>query len=487
MSSSTTESTRLSRVLVALAFLWIAGVWFALRPVPFLSEDYTHLSVASAQTSLFQALDPAREPLRPLQHLFFFVVSRSAGAEADVARLVSFALHALACALVFLIARRLGLSPRTAGAAALLFALFPNVKGLAWSAAISTPGRAAFALLAWWCWLRARESGSLAARALSIVAFVVALLFHESAVVVPALIVLWCAFEPASGLAQRARAVGARLREPHVLLIAVSALAYVLYMTFLREQRHHGLKSFDSLPANVVKAALALVPQDLRVLAVEGLRGKLGAGGHAAAASILALVGALVLVVVRRGSRLARFALCVVAIDLALPVLTTGFVQRYAYLSSALVALALAEWALESRGAWRASILALAGFAWLGDSVRDLRAERAAGSIATAALDTACAARAREGPARAIAIVDLPDVWGREDDIPLFNWGLPQALERRGCPGAWQLWRRRDFHTGTDVERIDERTYQAALGGSALVLVAQPPTMELVETRAAGR
>lgn len=476
-----------TRVFLALAFLWIAGLWLALRAVPFLSEDYTHLSVASAQTSVFQALDPAREPLRPLQHLYFFVVSRFPGADADVVRSASFALHALSCALVCLIARALGLAPRTAGAAALLFALFPNVKGLAWSAAISTPGRAAFVLLAWWSWLRARETGSRGARSLSIVAFVVALLFHESAIVLPALIVLWSALESGQSLAQRIRAVAARLREPNLLLIVLSALAYVLYMIFLREQRHHGLKSFDSLPANVVKAALALVPQDLRVLAVEALRGKLGGGGYAAAALIAACLGALALRVSSKGSRLARFALCVAVLDLALPVLSTGFVQRYAYLSSALVALALAEWALQRDRAWRAVVVALVGLLWFGDSVRDLRAERDAGRIATAALDTACAVRAREGPARAIAIVDLPDVWGREDDIPLFNWGLSQALERRGCAGPWQLWRRRDFHTGTDVERIDERAYQAALGGSALVLTAQPPTMELVETRAGDR
>src|SRR5262249_2720303 len=146
--------------LVLLALAWLAVLYFCTREVGFLSEDYTHLAEARECRTLAQALDPAREPLRPLQHLLFWVLSRRVDPEPALVHAIGFLLQAASIVAVWAIARELGLDPLPSGAAALLFALFPALVGLGWSAAISTPGRTLFVLLAWLSFLRWRAERS---------------------------------------------------------------------------------------------------------------------------------------------------------------------------------------------------------------------------------------------------------------------------------------------------------------------------------------
>lgn len=469
---------RMDALRLALALAAIAVTWAIVRDAPFLSEDWTHLAEARGDAGWTSAFDLAREPLRPLQHLLFHVLALDPGIpNATAARALSFVLHLGACALVFALALELahGAERKTVAAsgAALLFTLAPNVKGIAWSAAISTPGRALFVLLGLVCFARALRTCSKPAALGFVGSFVLALLFHESAIVLPALCLAWAAVseERTLRLVERARAALAALRRPELALVAVATLAYVLYLAFLRPERHHALKSVESLPANAVKAALALFPELVRANVVDFLRAHPGAVGLAAGAALFAALSVLAWGILVRGSRLARFALVAVALDLVLPTLGTGFNQRYAYLGSAFAALALAEWAARTaRPVALLFVLGLGG-AWALDSLTDAEEYADAGRRAQRLLITACLARVSTPEPKPVAIVDPPDVLGAERDLPVFNWGLAEALDRGGCGRAFVLWRTRTFATSTDVELVTPERVRAAEERGEVVIV----------------
>lgn len=503
-----------ARLVLALAVVVLA--WTGVKDAPFLSEDWTHLAEARGDAGWWSAFDLAREPLRPLQHLVFHVLAGTASPDPTLARAASFALHVAACALVFFLALELlrGVAKddaertRAASGAALLFALAPNVKGLAWTAAISTPARAVFLLAALLAFARALRTGSRGARAAFVACFGLALLAHESAIVLPALCVAWavCApspsstpstpstpstgstraakrstpparaadeLAPAAGLRAAFDRAVAALKRPELALVVLAALVYVVYSAFLRPERHHGLKSLDSLPANVVKASLALVPELVRANVVEFLRAHPGAGGLAGAGLLFAVLGALAAWILVRGNALARFALVAVALDLVLPVLSTGFTQRYAYFGSACAALALGAWAARTWMPWTFGVVLALGTAWGADQLRDVEEYAEAGRVATRVLESAAALRRGAPEGVPVAVVDAPDVWGAEADIPLFNWGLLEALERGGAGRGFVAWRTRAYHTGTDVELVTlERARAAEARGEAVLLRA---------------
>lgn len=465
--------TALDLVRLAGACAAIAITWWIVRDAPFLSEDWTHLAAARADAGWTSAFDLAREPLRPLQHLFFHVLARFDHPDPAAARAVSFGLHALACALVFALAIELRTGARAASAAALLFALAPSVKGLAWSASISTPGRAVFVLAGLWCFARALRTGSKPAGAGLLACFLLALGFHESAIVLPVLCVAWAALagERAAPVRDRAKAALTALRMPELATLCIATLAYVTYLALLRPERHHGLKSLAALPANAVKASLALFPEVVRANTVELLRAHPGAVGLAAGVVLLLALGALAWCVLARGDRIARFAVLAVAIDLLLPTIGAGFVQRYAYLGMAFAALALGAWAARTDRVPSLLFVIVVGCAWASDGLNDAREYADAGKRATRIVEAACALRARTPETVVVAIVDPPDVLGSERDVPVFNWGLAQALERAGCDRGFVLWRTRPYATSTDVELVTLERLRAAEARGEVVLV----------------
>ncbi|MBI5365015.1 MAG: hypothetical protein HZA53_17690, partial [Planctomycetes bacterium] len=167
----------------------------------------------------------------------------------------------------------------------------------------------------------------------------------------------------------------------------------------------------------------------------------------------------------------ARFALIAVVLDLVLPTLGTGFNQRYAYLGSAFAALALAAWAARTAKPHVLLFVLALGGAWTFDSLTDAEEYAEAGRRATDLSIEACLKRA-EAPANAtVVLLDFSDVWGRERDIPVFNWGLAEALDRGGCGRAFVLWRTRAFATSTDVELVTPDRVRAAKASGAVVIV----------------
>lgn len=485
MSRSSGETRELSTATVigfacgALAF--VALLYSAVADLPFFSEDYTHLVEASRLRSIADALDPSLEPLRPLQHLFFYILAQARQPSPALARIPAFAFHLGSCALVYALARELGARRTGAIVATALFLAYPNVKDLAWSAAISGPGRVFFVLLGLVTCVRHDREPTLGRGVMLSTGFVLALGFHESAIVLPVLCALWIAANARGSWRAIELSEYQRLRDPWFVTLGASAAAFAVYLALLRPQRHHALKSLDSLPANVVKSAFALAPEPLRAFAVESFRGHQGAVGFALAATLLAVLAILVLACLRRNSSVARFAVLAVIADLVLPVLSTGFTQRYTYLSSAIVAAALGCWFSAQPSRARGLLIAILGALWANDLVRDVRDYRAAGEVEHAVIAQARYERGRVGPGLTIALVDLPDMWGSEQDLPLFNWGLPEALERERIGGPWRFWLTHEGHTSTSFDLVSQADVESARRrGAPRVLEYDPVSRELV-------
>jgi len=199
--------------------------------------------------------------------------------------------------------------------------------------------------------------------------------------------------------------------------------------------------ALGAIPANLVRASLALLPEAVRYPAIEGLRGHLGGGGRLLGLAVVAGTAALFVWAWKVVGPTSRALLVVAVVDLALPALASGFVIRYAPLAGALVA-CVAGLELDrragarARGVWLAGAIAL-GLAWTWDDWVDVQEYRREGRLVEDVLDAAAARRRQLGDGVPIALVDLPLDGGRENDIPLFRWGNVWALEHSGAPGPW--------------------------------------------------
>lgn len=467
---------------VVLVVLVVGTAWTAVAGLPLLSESWTQLDLVRAFDGPMAAFDPALVPFRPLQHLSFWLFDR-AGAQPALGRAVTFGLHGLSALLVFSIVLRLGATRRAAWIAVLLFLAFPSAKALTWLAAISSPARTCCLLWFVWATVVFAERRSQAIPAGMVAVLVVALGFHQSCVIAPAILGLGLVALGRGTLAERSVVALAALRRPAVLAVVVLAIGYTIYVGTLQQRSYHGIAQPGAIVANVARAALAFAPEWVRLPALDGLRaGGVGlvVGGAAVGSILLGLLLAL-----WRGDAIARWLLGVVVLDLVLPVATTGFVSRYAYFGSALLAIAIARAAdraferAAGRGPGRTvgragdpmtapaarwsgrgllPVLAIAslGTAWAIDHVVDVRELRQAGALLDRLRDDAAAARATAPPGQRIALVDAPDHVGGDDDIPVANWGLASALAARGVQGPWLLLRVDRCWTTSDHRAVDE-------------------------------
>jgi hypothetical protein len=454
-SGDAPEPRRYLLLLGALVCAIVVAAYAAVRDLPFFSESYTHQVAARELGSWVDCWSPDLAPLRPFQHLLFFALTRGDVPDPSLARAPAFALHLASALLVYALARRLGVETEGAVVACLLFVLAPNTKNLVWVAAISGPGRV-LCLLAGLTLLAERSRPAPASLG-AVVAFVLGLHFHQSAVALPALVLIlaWCT--ATGSLRARGRALLERARDPAFLVILALALAYLVYVALLREQRYHEARSFEAVPAGVAKATLALAPEDLRVPAIDGLRGRFGAAGLALGASLVSGVLGLAVLGALRGGKLASFAVLAIACDAVLPMLFSGYVQRYSYLSSALLACALGSWyaTATARGRRLPRIVVCSlGLLWGLDQVRTTLAFRDGGAVVERVLAQVAEERTAVGPGVPITVVDLPDMWGREEDIPLFNWGFRLAAADRGVDGPWIQLRTKHYRTSNDSQLV---------------------------------
>lgn len=433
--------------MVALSALVTLALYGATASLPYFSEDLSHQGHVAGYSSAWQIFDPAQVPFRPLQYAFFSVLVALGPLEPWLARVPGFALYLVSALLVVDLARRLGGSRAATWLALLAYLCFPSVKALVWVAAISNPGRSACVLAGLCLFTRHLERP----RALTgfgvLAAQLLALGFHQSGIVLaPACALL--AWTSAGAPERRTwREAAGRLREPWLLTLLVLMATYSLAMSVLWSQRYPRGEPAAVL-ANLARASLALAPEALRHVAIEGLRHHRGAVGFALGAAVvlgalLAYLGAL-----RVAAPRARALLAVIGLDLLLPALTVGFVVRYAQLAAALGAclLGLGHDALAGRPRARRvghGLLAVLLVGWASDTLHDVLEYRRAGDVSRTVLAQARAVRARVGPQTTVALVDLPYVWGRERDIPLFNWGTRMQLAQAGASGTWTLLRTR--------------------------------------------
>ena len=155
-----------------------------------------------------------------------------------------------------------------------------------------------------------------------------------------------------------------------------------------------------------------------------------------------------------RSSGAARSLVLALAVDLAPYVLLVGYANRYGYLAFGLFALGRAL-GFERRTRWALTLVPVLGLAWALDTVRDVVTQRDAGRIVENVIEASGDARQLDGPTCWIALVDLPEVGGREEDITLMNWGTREALVRAGIGGPFALLRTTPARSSTKVEYLE--------------------------------
>jgi polyisoprenyl-phosphate glycosyltransferase len=458
-------------LLVGTVFALIAVVstWATIAGLPFFSESYIHLERGAQLHGLFASFGAELTRFRPLQWAFFQLLTSTGLDDPAIARTVTYGLHFANAVLVMLLVRAVGGSRNACLLTLLVFLAFPSARCSVWVDAISGPGRVTCMLAGLLCMQRYLDGGRALAALGSLVAIVVALGFHQSAMLLPFLYLLLAAHRRGedrgtgwfSGLWRA-------LRDPWVLAGLALAVGFAIYVGFIREGRHHGLKQAAAIAANGVRASLALAPEWLRVIGVDGLRGEHGLLGMIAGGAVVLGAVALFLWVLVKTAPLARVLLLGAAADLLPPVLSVGFVMRYSYFSAALAAVALGVIFHANLGRpdrqrrLVLGVLALVVF-WSRDHYVDLRDSREAGAVVQALLVSTAKARFELGSDEPITLVNAPAYWGAEQDLPVFNWGLTPAIRRHGVSGPWITLRTFDTWTSSEQQRIEPAELEALL------------------------
>jgi hypothetical protein len=425
-------ATQRTRWLALLVVLVTAVVYAATAGLPYFSETYMHLVAARDIGSIRDIFDPARVPLRPFQHAWFWGLEELWPVSPPLARLPGFAAHLASAAMVAALARRLGAEHRTAGLAAVAFALYPNVKSLVYVAAVGWPFRVLAMLAGLTALLDHGERPRARTGALVLAAFLFGLACHQGSLVFPALgglLLLGRFGHDARRLA----------RDPWLLSCGALAAAYALYVGFLQERDVHTLMKGGSVVANAARAALSLAPESLRVPVIEALR----AGGTPVLLGVgaMGLLGAVVAVWIVRARAPVRALLLCLPFEWALAIAVTGFVQRHAYLASALFAIAVAMTWQRAQRTCRpiiGGVALLLVLGWAVDTAVDVRDLRAAGAVYSV-LEAATEARGRAAQAETITLLDPPQQMGSESDLLVFDYGLQEALDLRGVAGPWEV------------------------------------------------
>lgn len=454
-------------------FIYTAFQYFRLAELPWLSDSYCFLEEANTYKNFFAIFDPELVPLRPLPRLYFYLLDRCGWSFPSIARVFPFLLHFGSGILLYLLALRLGLSWKAAIFSVALFFAYPNTKNLAWVAAINAPGRVFFSLLCLTSYISYENSRNLAKGLFSWSMFLIALGFHQSAITLPILCILYTASRRGTPF-KNIRPRPCRLDIPAMLFI-LSAFFYFIYMAFFRENRYHGVRELDALPANIVKASVVFFPEWIRGIITDGFRGKFGVIGFGSSITIvMGFLGFLTTLTFKKPKTL-LFSVPV-ALDLALPVLATGFTQRYAYFSVCFFSMLLIESMRKHwhKPAYKVGLLLFVGLLAL-DTNYDMNEQRQAGSISNTLLDQARAAREMAGNNRPLIFIDPPDVWGSEHDISFFNWGFDVALRMRGISGPWEIWRTRKYWTNTHIPLSNlDRLKEKAQSTNSIILHYDP-------------
>jgi tetratricopeptide (TPR) repeat protein len=266
---------------------------------------------------------------RPLTALALCLVHQVAGTAPAAYHAASLALHLAATALVFRLARRLGLREWSAAAAALLFGIHPvQVESVAWISAVNAPLSGVFVLLALLSFVAWRRRGAGGAPAGAAAWLALALLAKETALAAPAFLLLLDVLVLERDRARRPAEL-VRAHAPFLAVLVLYWMARALVFGDLGAGFDRTTTDFDAsfaraalIPIEILGGALGLLLWPARLGLFHALRPEVSLLelGFALPAALVALfLVAAVWFAVRR-ERLALAALLLVPAGL-LPVL----------------------------------------------------------------------------------------------------------------------------------------------------------------------
>jgi hypothetical protein len=263
---------------------------------------------------------------RPVIDVYFAVATPLFGGSPASFHVANIVLHAANGLLVYAFAQRISRSAAFSFLTALFFVVQPaDVDAIAWVGALAEPVSAFFGLLALLALLRCYETGLRRWHVLSVAAFLLALLTHESSVVfLPLLVLTAYIFAPYDRASTRWRDL-VRVFAPFALVTAV----YLALDLWINSRNYVVAEGHYRIGMHVVSNALHYV-----VGLYVGRRDPVNYG-------LVALILPLLLL---RGTPRVRFAACWLLLAMAPFVLFTwGTQSRYFYLPSIGFAMLLAD------------------------------------------------------------------------------------------------------------------------------------------------
>lgn len=243
--------------VAAAALYWPAGsAWFFEDDLQWLAGTLTFhpssLFVFSAHEHFY----------RPVIALYFWAATPLFGGSPVLFHWANIVLHAANGMMVLLLARAAGFRPRFAFFAALLFVSMPAyVEAIAWVSALAEPVATLFGGASVFALLQARQVGARRWKVLSIVFFVMAVMTHESAVVLlPLLFIADWAFPRGNQQYVGHDDSGWPRRVRRLVPFAIILVAYLLIdlsinrRSYLIEEGHYrlGLHAVENLLGYVV-------------------------------------------------------------------------------------------------------------------------------------------------------------------------------------------------------------------------------------------
>jgi hypothetical protein len=213
---------------------------------------------------------------RPIVALYFWAATPLFGGSPALFHWANNLLHAVNAMLVFVVAGAIGYRRWFAFAAALFFLTMPAyVEAIAWVSALAEPVTTLFALVCVYALLHRRRARSALWRVISVASFVLALMAHESGVVLLPLLVIadWAFVKTERTSPWLAWVDRSRYLVPHVAILIAYLLidAYINARSYLVEEGHYrlGLHAIPNLLAYVI--SLYVGKQNLASFVAVGL------------------------------------------------------------------------------------------------------------------------------------------------------------------------------------------------------------------------
>lgn len=322
----------MKRLMVAVLTVVPVVVYYPALRAAFFDDDYQWLvSSWSFHPGQLVAFGSMSHFYRPVIDVYFAVLTPLLGGSPVLFHAASIGLHTATVLTLFALARRIGRRDVFGFVTALLFAVQPSdIDAVAWVGALAETIGALFGCLSLLWFLRWRDTSVFALRWLSVGAFALALLTHESSVVFFAVLVLadWLISRPLTG--DPAADSGAGLSRPRTYAPYTILLALYLALDLWINSRNYVVsEGYYTIGPHIIVNALNYI-----VALYVGRRDVF---------NYTAIVIGIALLLIR-GSARVRFATCWMLLALApFVAFNWGNTSRYLYQPAIGFSLLLAE------------------------------------------------------------------------------------------------------------------------------------------------